>query len=87
MDKKRIVGYARIGRADEYNCKPQTQMIEELVGKRDDCELINVYQDIGFSGRNNRRPAYESMLKDAEEHKFDYIIVRSEERRVGKECM
>lgn len=77
MDKKRIVGYARIGRADEYNRKPQTQMIKELVGKRDDCELTGMYEDIGMSGRSKFRPAYEDMLKDAEEHKFDYIIVKS----------
>jgi len=33
------------------------------------------YQDIGFSGKNSKRPGYQQMLKDACKRKIDMIVV------------
>jgi len=38
-------------------------------------ELYKAYEDGGFSGKNVNRPAFQSMMKDAEAKKFDILVV------------
>lgn len=48
-----------------------------------------IYQDLGFSGKINARPAYQQMLKDAFKGKIDLILVYSLDRmsRSAKEAI
>lgn len=77
MEKKRIVAYIRLGNSDNAmtNLNSLKQYFREKIGSRDDCELVDIYWDIGTSGRDKKRPAYTKMLANAEAHKFDYIVV------------
>jgi site-specific DNA recombinase len=38
-------------------------------------EIVKVYEDAGLSGKDTNRPAFQQMIKDAENKKFDVIVV------------
>src|SRR5690554_6080415 len=38
-------------------------------------EVIDSYEDAGISAKDTNRPALQQMLKDAESHRFDVILV------------
>ncbi len=38
-------------------------------------DLYKTYEDGGFSGKDTNRPAFQEMLKDAEDKKFDILVV------------
>ncbi|MGE0598978.1 MAG: recombinase family protein [Dehalococcoidia bacterium] len=43
--------------------------------EKNDIEIVESYQDAGFSGTSDARPAFLKMIEDAEAGKFDTIIV------------
>lgn len=43
-------------------------------------EVYEKYTDFGFTGKNTKRPAFEKMLYDAAEHKFDLVLVTKIDR-------
>ncbi len=43
-------------------------------------EIVDVYQDDGWSCKNAIRPAFERMMKDAESYKFDIVLVTKIDR-------
>jgi len=43
-------------------------------------EVVHIYQDAGISGTRSDRPALEQLLHDAEQGKFDVVIVHSIDR-------
>jgi site-specific DNA recombinase len=43
-------------------------------------ELLGVYEDAGFSGKDTERPALQQMLLDAKEGKFEILVTLSPDR-------
>lgn len=72
---KKIAVYIRAGA--DCSVEDRIAYYKAQVAKRNDCEIVDFYVDKGKSGRDNQRPEYERMLADAQEHKFDYIVVKS----------
>lgn len=88
MDKKRIAVYTRIGKNSPDEENKRKQYFTDLIAARDDCELVYIYVDaFGTSAMDSTRPAYVKLLADAENKKFDYIVVKqiSEFSRDSKE--
>lgn len=43
-------------------------------------EIYNIYSDDDYAGADRRRPEFNRLLKDAEEHKFDIILCKTQSR-------
>ena len=43
-------------------------------------ELYNIYSDDDYAGADRRRPEFNRLLKDAEAHKFDIILCKTQSR-------
>ncbi len=43
-------------------------------------ELYNIYSDDDYTGADRRRPEFNRLLKDAENHKFDIILCKTQSR-------
>jgi site-specific DNA recombinase len=43
-------------------------------------EIFDKYVDFGFSGSNTERPAFQEMMTDAQDHKFDMVLVTKIDR-------
>lgn len=43
-------------------------------------ELYNIYSDDDYTGSDRRRPEFNRLLKDAEQHKFDIILCKTQSR-------
>ena len=43
-------------------------------------EIYDIYIDDDYSGADRNRPAFSRMLKDAEKHKFDIILCKTQSR-------
>lgn len=43
-------------------------------------DVYNIYSDDDYTGSDRRRPEFNRLLKDAEEHKFDIILCKTQSR-------
>ena len=43
-------------------------------------ELYNIYSDDDYTGADRRRPEFNRLLKDAEQHRFDIILCKTQSR-------
>ncbi len=43
-------------------------------------ELYNIYSDDDYTGSDRRRPEFNRLLKDAEAHKFDIVLCKTQSR-------
>ena len=43
-------------------------------------ELYNIYSDDDYTGADRRRPEFNRLLKDAQQHKFDIILCKTQSR-------
>ena len=43
-------------------------------------ELYNIYNDDDYTGADRRRPEFNRLLHDAEQHKFDIILCKTQSR-------
>ena len=50
---------------------------EKLVSENADWKLYKIYKDVGSGTRREGRDGYIEMLKDAQKHRFDLILVKS----------
>jgi DNA invertase Pin-like site-specific DNA recombinase len=75
---KRAALYARVSTLDQH---PETQAIElRDFARQRGYEIVHEYTDHGVSGTKVRRPALDQLLKDANRHKFDAVLVWSSDR-------
>jgi DNA invertase Pin-like site-specific DNA recombinase len=75
---KRAALYARVSTLDQH---PETQAIElRQFARQRGYEIVHEYTDHGVSGTKVRRPALDQLLKDANRHKFDAVLVWSSDR-------
>lgn len=74
----KAVIYSRVSTAHQANDGASLEVQEEKLKAYcviQGWELIHQYEDAGLSGKNTDRPAFQQMMKDAEQKKFDAIIV------------
>ena len=77
IDKKRLAVYTRSGKNSPDEEDKRRQYFTDLIAAREDCELVDIYVDaFGTSAMEPTRPAYVKLLADAENKKFDYIVVK-----------
>ena len=75
---KRAALYLRVSTVDQ---NPESQGIElRQFAKQRGYEIVHEYVDHGVSGTKVRRPALDQLLKDANRHKFDAVLVWSSDR-------
>lgn len=81
MAKKRIAAYTKISNSDvaDIGSPSQYETFQSLIAKREDCELVEYYYE-EVRSRNTMGLAFEKMMKDAEAHKFDYLLIMSVSR-------
>ena len=71
----KIAVYIRIRKEDALVVECQKQYFNELMKSKNNCEIVEFYIDVGKYERVENLPEYNRMIKDAETHKFDYIII------------
>jgi DNA invertase Pin-like site-specific DNA recombinase len=75
---KRAALYLRVSTVDQ---RPETQGLDlRQFAKQRGYEIVQEYVDHGVSGTKVRRPALDQLLKDANRHKFDAVLVWSSDR-------
>jgi DNA invertase Pin-like site-specific DNA recombinase len=75
---KRAALYLRVSTVDQH---PETQGIDlRQFAKQRGYEIVQEYVDHGVSGTKVRRPALDQLLKDANRHRFDAVLVWSSDR-------
>jgi DNA invertase Pin-like site-specific DNA recombinase len=77
---KRAVLYLRVSTVDQTTANQERELRE--VAGRMGCEIVHVYKDHGISGAKGRdkRPAFDRLLKDAAQRKFDMVMAWSVDR-------
>ena len=77
---KRVALYLRVS-TDEQTTDNQRRELE-AVAKRSGWEIVEAYEDHGISGAKGRdkRPALDSLMKDATRHRFDIVAAWSIDR-------
>ena len=59
----------------------QVQQCKEFIKSKGwDPDKAVIYQDPGFSGKSDKRPAFQKMLQDAEEGEFQVLVVHKLDR-------
>lgn len=73
---KKAVIYARYSsdRQNEQSIAGQVEVCTEWA-KNNDVEIMHIYHDEALSGKTDKRPDFQRMIKDAKSGKFDYILV------------
>ena len=77
-----VVIYVRVSSEEQvegYSLSAQERFCREFAEKRR-WEVVNVYSDPGHSGKNDRRPGFQNMIADAEQHKFQAILFHKLDR-------
>ena len=75
--------YVRVSTDDQrdngYSIDSQLRMIKEYCEKNN-YDIIDVYDDGGYSGKDLMRPAMQRLLNDIKEHKLDKLIAIKTDR-------
>jgi DNA invertase Pin-like site-specific DNA recombinase len=70
---KDTVIYVRVSQADQ-NCDTQLVHLREYC-QRMGYPIVKEYVDHGFSGKTDKRPAFEQLLQDMRDRKFNTLLV------------
>jgi len=77
-ERRSIAIYIRVSTEDQfkegYFLEVQKEYLESFV-ERESHEIFKVYSDDGISGYSTDRPALQKLIKDAEQKKFDLVLV------------
>jgi len=73
MNSKQCVLYVRVS-TSEQTSENQLLALREYA-QRMGFPIVAEYIDDGFSGKDDKRPAFEKLMKDMREKKFDCILV------------
>ena len=65
---------ARHGRTAKEMC------IRDRYAEEQGWEVYQIYSDDDYTGADRRRPQFKRLLKDAEQHKFDIILCKTQSR-------
>jgi len=77
---KRAVLYLRVSTVEQTTANQERELLE--VAGRMGCEIVRVYKDHGISGAKGRdkRPAFNALMRDAAQRKFDMVMAWSVDR-------
>jgi DNA invertase Pin-like site-specific DNA recombinase len=77
---KRAVLYLRVSTTDQSTANQERELRE--VAERMGCEVVKAYRDHGISGAKSRdkRPAFDTLCRDAAQRKFDVVMAWSVDR-------
>ena len=78
-DRDRRLGtaviYARYGSHNQRDVSIEQQVEKcQAFAARDNLHIVEIYADRAISGKTDRRPNFQRMMKDAEKKKFQYVI-------------
>jgi site-specific DNA recombinase len=79
----RAVGYRRVSMREQVDGFSLDAQENNIARYAEDYgwELLEIYMDAGISAKKgSRRPAFEQLMKDAQNHKFDIVIVDKVDR-------
>lgn len=71
--KRRVGMYLRVS-VDTQHTGSQLSALEKYAASRE-FEIVEVYEDQGFSGAKEKRPALDRLMADARRRKFDAVLV------------
>lgn len=77
-----VVGYVRVSTEDQAE-KDSIEAQEDYIrswAEKEGWELLRIYKDDGYSGKDLNRPALQQLLRDAENHEFDAVICYHNDR-------
>ena len=88
VKKQRVAIYCRLSeedkdkksKADDSESIQNQKIMLEKYALEQGWEIYEIYSDDNYSGANRNRPAFNKMLKDAENHKFDIVICKDQSR-------
>ncbi len=80
-ENRRAVIYARYSSENqrEASIEDQVEVCRRLI-EREGWTLVNTYEDRALSGGSRFRPGYQSLVTDAEQGRFDVIVVEALDR-------
>ena len=64
---------------DSESIQNQKSMLIEFAVQKE-WEIYNIYSDDDYTGADRNRPAFNQLLKDAENHKFDIVLCKTQSR-------
>ena len=64
---------------DSESIQNQKSMLIEYAVQKE-WEIYNIYSDDDYTGADRNRPAFNQLLKDAEQHKFDIVLCKTQSR-------
>ncbi|MFK0524808.1 recombinase family protein [Paenibacillus illinoisensis] len=75
----RVAGYIRVSTEEQakegYSLDAQREKLSNFCRSQDGWDLIDIYPEEGKSAKDLNRPELQRLLKDAEDSKFDVILV------------
>ena len=81
----RAVIYARYSSANQRDCSIEQQVAKcRELAARLGLTVIDVYEDRAISGKTDRRPNFQRMMKDADLRQFD-VVLAWKSNRMGSE--
>lgn len=82
VSKGRLAFYARFSSDNQRDesIDAQIRIMEEYARKNGPWEVVESYVDRAKSATTDKRPAFQQMIEDAEEDKFDAILVHKLDR-------
>ncbi len=93
MHRTRIAAYCRVSTdsaEQKHSYDIQKQYFSNLYRSKPDCELVDIYADLGLSGtKADSRPELQRLLDDCRRGKIDRVICKSISRfaRNTKDCL
>ena len=83
----RAVIYARYSSANQRDCSIEQQVAKcRELAARLGLTVIDVYEDRAISGKTDRRPNFQRMMKDADLRQFD-VVLAWKSNRMGRNMM
>ena len=80
-DTRRAVIYARYSSHSQRDVSIDQQLKAcQQFAKRQDIEIVKIYDDRATTGTNDSRPGFQKMMKDAAKSQWDYVIVYTLDR-------
>ncbi len=64
---------------DSESIQNQKSMLIEYAVQKE-WEIYNIYSDDDYTGSDRNRPAFNQLLKDAENHRFDIVLCKTQSR-------
>lgn len=78
--KRKIGLYIRTSTENQKESIKLQQEELERYCKNNNFEIYDKYIDFGFTGSNTERPAFQNLMEDAKEKKFDMVLVTKIDR-------